>query len=305
MQQDFYSNGKLLLSGEYLVLKGAEAIALPLKVGQALKIETTHTELTPFLHWKSYEQSYLWFEMKANLNDFSLIEASDKIVAERLLNILKQARKLNEDFLTDTIIVSVKTVLDFDRNFGFGSSSTLISNIAEWANIGPYALLEKTFGGSGYDIACAKSKGPILFSLHGQLPMIKPIAFNPTFSDHLFFVYLGHKQNSAKAVKDFNQKNLNKLDVMAITTLSRKLIKASSLSEFQSLLIEHEKLLSKVLDKPILKEKFADFEGELKSLGAWGGDFILAVSKMDFTEVKNYFKHKGLTVIFKYKELIK
>jgi len=34
-----YSNGKLLLTGEYLVLEGATALAVPTKFGQDLKVE--------------------------------------------------------------------------------------------------------------------------------------------------------------------------------------------------------------------------------------------------------------------------
>lgn len=305
LQQDFYSNGKLLLSGEYLVLKGAEAIALPLKLGQNLRINSVPTELSPILEWKSYENEFLWFEMRANLNDLSLIESTDLLIADRLLKILQEARKINEDFLTATKKVTVSTLLNFDRSFGFGSSSTLISNIAEWANIGPYALLEKTFGGSGYDIACAKSNGPIIFSLHNQLPKIKPIVFNPDFSSNLYFVYLGNKQSSAKAIKDFKKADQRKEEVQEITEISRQLIKVSSLPEFQELIVEHESILSKILEKPILKHRFTDFEGEMKSLGAWGGDFMLAASKISFEEAKKYFQQKGLTIIFKYKDLIK
>lgn len=305
MQQDFYSNGKLLLSGEYLVLKGAEAIALPLKLGQDLRINSVPTELSPILEWKSYENEFLWFEMRANLNDLNLIESTDLLIADRLLKILQEARKINEDFLTATKKVTVSTLLNFDRSFGFGSSSTLISNIAEWANIGPYALLEKTFGGSGYDIACAKSNGPIIFSLHNQLPKIKPIVFNPDFSSNLYFVYLGNKQSSAKAIKDFKKADQRKEEVQEITEISRQLIKVSSLPEFQELIVEHESILSKILEKPILKHRFTDFEGEMKSLGAWGGDFMLAASKISFEEAKKYFQQKGLTIIFKYKDLIK
>lgn len=305
LQQDFYSNGKLLLSGEYLVLKGAEAIALPLKLGQDLRINSVPTELSPILEWKSYENEFLWFEMRANLNDLSLIESTDLLIAERLLNILKEAKKINEDFLTTTKKVTVSALLNFDRSFGFGSSSTLISNIAEWANIGPYALLEKTFGGSGYDIACAKSNGPIIFSLHNQLPKIKPIVFKPDFSSNLYFIYLGNKQSSAKAIKDFKKSDQNKAEVQEITEISRQLIKVSSLLEFQELIVEHESILSKILEKPILKHRFTDFEGEMKSLGAWGGDFMLAASKMSFEEAKKYFQQKGLTIIFKYEDLIK
>ena len=37
-KQTFYSNGKLLLTGEYLVLNGAVALAIPTKFGQTLTI---------------------------------------------------------------------------------------------------------------------------------------------------------------------------------------------------------------------------------------------------------------------------
>jgi mevalonate kinase len=39
--QTFYSHGKLLISSEYAVLDGAQALALPTKFGQTLKVEST------------------------------------------------------------------------------------------------------------------------------------------------------------------------------------------------------------------------------------------------------------------------
>jgi mevalonate kinase len=41
MKETFYSNGKLLITGEYLVLDGATAFALPTKIGQNLIVEKT------------------------------------------------------------------------------------------------------------------------------------------------------------------------------------------------------------------------------------------------------------------------
>ena len=37
--QTFYSNGKLLITGEYVVLDGAKALALPTKFGQSLLVK--------------------------------------------------------------------------------------------------------------------------------------------------------------------------------------------------------------------------------------------------------------------------
>tara|TARA_B100000683_G_C12466146_1_gene546061 strand:+ start:302 stop:1255 length:954 start_codon:yes stop_codon:yes gene_type:complete len=305
LQHSFYSNGKLLLSGEYLVLNGASAIALPLKLGQDLQITSSHTELKPSIHWKSFENTMLWFEMRASLDDFSVIESSNEEIAEQLKNILVEARKLNEDFLTDQKSYEVKTQLNFDRNFGFGTSSTLIANIAEWAQVGPYSLLEKTFGGSGYDIACAKSNGPILFKLQDSNPIVKPVSFDPAFKDHLYFIYLGKKQNSAKAVQDFKKLEQNTLEIMAISELSKAILEATSLSEFQTFLLEHEFIISKVLGRDIVKEQFPGYEGVLKSLGAWGGDFILAATHWDEKKLHDYFQKQGLSVIFKYQDLVK
>lgn len=39
---------------------------------------------------------------------------------------------------------------------------------------------------------------------------------------------------------------------------------------------------------------FADFPGVVKSLGAWGGDFILAAANIAPTEIRSYFHKKDL-----------
>ena len=41
MEKTFYSNGKLLLTGEYVVLDGATALAIPTKYGQYLEISAS------------------------------------------------------------------------------------------------------------------------------------------------------------------------------------------------------------------------------------------------------------------------
>ena len=55
--------------------------------------------------------------------------------------------------------------------------------------------------------------------------------------------------------------------------------------------------------KEKIKDKlFNDFNGEIKSLGAWGGDFILASSNESETET--YFKNKGFNFIVEFDKLI-
>ena len=72
--------------------------------------------------------------------------------------------------------------------------------------------------------------------------------------------------------------------------------------EFNSLIKEHENIVSKLISKEKIKDKlFDDFNGEIKSLGAWGGDFILA-SAID-KNPKDYFRSKGFSTILNYNEL--
>ena len=46
---------------------------------------------------------------------------------------------------------------------------------------------------------------------------------------------------------------------------------------------------------------FSDFKGAIKSLGGWGGDFILAVSTQDPSP---YFKERGFDTVIPYREII-
>ena len=51
----------------------------------------------------------------------------------------------------------------------------------------------------------------------------------------------------------------------------------------------------------IKKELFSDFEGSIKNLGAWGGDFILASC---LSNPSSYFIDKGFNVVINFNEMI-
>lgn len=156
MTQHFYSHGKLLLTGEYVVLDGAKSLALPTKKGQSL--EVTHID-SPQLIWKSIlHDKRTWLDTGFKLPLHSTNQVEDSLTG-RLQQILVEAQKLNPSLLETG--VSLKSSLEFDKSWGLGSSSTLLYNIAQWAKIDPYKLLANTFGGSGYDIACAAAVKPI------------------------------------------------------------------------------------------------------------------------------------------------
>ena len=297
--EKFYSNGKLLITGEYLVLDGAMSLALPTKFGQDLTIENCKL---PNLIWESFdEKGDRWFHCKFELPGLKL--KSDNEIADTLLKILKEAQNLNPKFLVDTNSAHVKTRLSFPKNWGLGTSSTLISNIAQWAKVDAFELLRNSFGGSGYDVACAQNNDAILYQLVDEKPSVEIVNFNPVFRDKLYFVHLNKKQNSKEGIKKYRE---FKGDIFAyaeeISILTKQLLNCIRLSDFENILFEHEKLISGIIQqKPVQEELFSDYFGQIKSLGAWGGDFILATGN---DETPNYFKSKGFETVISYRNMI-
>ena len=234
--QYFFGHGKLLLTGEYFVLDGALSLALPTKVGQSLSVNYTQS-FSPSLSWKSYDvNGNLWFDSKFEFWHFKCIDENPSEEALFLQKILQQVRKQNPHFLRDNVDVKVETRLGFPITWGLGSSSSLIYNIAQWAYISPFELLFKTHGGSGYDIACAQSDGPIAYKKISSGPNWSPIYFNPSFKNQLFFVYLGKKQNSREAVKDYNKKRpFDQVTLNKVTELTQNFLNAQTIKTIYEL----------------------------------------------------------------------
>ena len=299
--QTFSANGKLLLTGEYLVLKGALALAVPTQLGQTMTVETVHT---PSLQWNAYRPDGLWFSATLNPETLEVIQTDDPGKAQKLSEILHAVRQLNPSAFGPGL--RFETRLDFNPEWGLGSSSTLIDNLAQWAGVDPYRLLKATFGGSGYDIACATAKSPIFYRLENEVPQVHPVAFNPPFAEQLYFVYQGKKQQSSKEVSNFKQR-LKEMDfheeIEAVSQISQTLPEVTELADFSRLMDLHEEIVGRCLDRQPIKVQFPDFEGSLKSLGAWGGDFLLAATPWPEDRVRSYFYQKGLDIIFKYNAL--
>jgi len=296
----FYSNGKLLLTGEYVVLDGALSLALPTKYGQSLIVKPIDTNT---IEWKSTnEKGMVWFKDSITISENNIISNNrNNPISERLIQILQETKVLNPKFLNSGY--TVESHLTFPRNWGLGSSSTLLNNIANWADVNPYQLLDKTFGGSGYDIACAQHDTAISYQLHNKNRDVNPVHFNPKFKEHLYFVYLNQKQNSRDGIANYRQASKNNTDAISeINTITNQMIACETISEFNLLLHTHEEIISKLIQQPTVKARlFSDFPGELKSLGAWGGDFVL-VSSTENPE--RYFKAKGYHTLIKYQDLI-
>ena len=296
----FYSNGKLLITGEYVVLDGAKALALPTKFGQDLTVENGFGNE---IHWKSFDaDGSLWFEDRIPFESIRQKSESQNPISQTLIEILHAAYVLNPDFLeTDGFLVTTK--LTFPRFWGLGTSSTLINNIAQWIGIDAFLLLKNSFGGSGYDIACAQNDHPILYQIGDKNPIIEPVDFNPEFASKLYFVYLNKKQSSKAAIQSYYQKRKTITDtVAAVDHLTKQILKAETAAAFAILLEKHESILSKTLELPTVKSAlFPDFKGTIKSLGGWGGDFVLVVSEENPTA---YFQDNGYETVIPYSQMI-
>ena len=303
--QKFYSNGKFLISGEYLVLKGALAFAIPLKFGQSLQVSNLNNA-TAFLNWQSFVKENLWFEALFSPENLQIIETNDTEKAVILQKLLLAANILNPEILENKSGFEVISNINFDVAWGLGSSSSLLSNIAWWFNVDPMTLHRKTSKGSGFDVACARAGGLILYQLFGEKVKITPVTFEPAFRDQIYFVYLGKKQQSDKSIKCYNGLlKSRETETEQISQLTEEIVFAHSLSDFEYAIIEHEKIMSAVLHKKTIGEiRFPGFEGSVKSLGAWGGDFVMMTWKNERADLEKYLNEKGYFTIFSFDEIV-
>lgn len=306
---NYYSNGKLLLTGEYLVLDGAKSLAIPTKFGQDLIVEKIKESQ---IIWGSFTHTgECWFEAVFDLKKLRLVnctfnsekEGNADVIAETLLSVLREAKDLNPDFLNSENGFLVKTNLTFPRNWGLGSSSTLINSIASWAKVDAFKLLWNSFKGSGYDIACAQNNTSIFYQIENKKPIVNQVEFNPIFKEKLFFLHLNKKQDSKEGIAKFRESNNNfDQEIKRISAISDAFLNANTLEYFESLIVEHERIIGSIVKlKPVKEKLFSDYFGEIKSLGAWGGDFVLVTGN---SETPEYFKNKGFETILAYSDMI-
>ena len=122
----YNANGKLLLTGEYLVLKGALALAIPVRLGQSLTVR--HCEersdeaiqpdpsqdnsgwiasakglaMTPSdaILWGAYQPYGPWFSATLSPDNLDVIDTDDPKKALKLSRILTAVRELNPSVFT-------------------------------------------------------------------------------------------------------------------------------------------------------------------------------------------------------------
>lgn len=385
MIRDYHARGKLLLTAEYVVMQGALALACPTRRGQSMY-------LAPYqparIQWKAFtprgevwlEAEWTWMDVRQDaiepgnplkkpagfkpLNEVALNNKSSGAAVNRLETWLTHALFISyqtnpEHFREQSDRVksegiSVETYLEFEREWGLGSSSTLISLIAQWWGCQPMVLHAATQGGSGYDQACATAGGPIFYQLmgeevkysSGQLlqsnedadsddgfkskhnltdfqathhihrsneattpplyhPIIQSAAFQPSFHEHLLFVYTGKKQSTDHSIRQFwMRSDSNENMILEISECTRQLATATDLKTFMEIMYSHEQIMSGLLGEVAVQTTmFSSFPGQTKSLGAWGGDFILAATS-EPELARKYLSDSGFPICFAFHELL-
>ena len=297
----FFSHGKLLLTSEYMILDGALALAIPTQFGQKLTIQEIE-DAQSLIIWESLCQNQLWVKTKINYKNWKILESNLTDSALFIMNIIKEIQKLSSDKFKKNTSYLIKSNLEFPQNFGLGSSSTLLTNLAKWAKINPFELNENILGGSGYDIAVAQNSSAILYQVKDKIRHIENINFSPKFKNELLFIHLNQKQNSREGIKLYHSKNKSQQLIQEFSEITKSIVQCNDINSFSELINLHEKKLSQFLGLKTAKEiYFPDCPVFIKSLGAWGGDFIMS---RKFNGYQKYFKEKGFESIFTWQDLI-
>ncbi|TNE31283.1 MAG: hypothetical protein EP346_01355 [Bacteroidetes bacterium] len=296
--KQIHASGKLMLTGEYAVLDGALAWAVPTVLGQNLSAIPSPGA---GLKWQSTNsKGEAWFRGLWD-SDGKLLNQNDIEVAETLHRLLMKALDLNSNPFGGW---SVETQLEFPNAWGLGSSSSLVALLAHWLEVNPHELFYNTLTGSGYDVAVAYENAGVLFQLHESKPEYEITLHHPTFADQLYFAYSGKKQNSQREVKSYSQlaPEVRQTLVDPITELTKQMHSTENFHHFCRCMSQHEEILGTIMEGEVLQNTIPNLSGTIKHLGAWGGDFFLLATE-DSRDLERLKAH-GITTIFNWNELI-
>ena len=297
-----YKHGKLLLTAEYAVLDGACALALPTVKGQ--KFTITQKDQADTIIWQAFDcEGKLWFWAEIRTSDWTVIKTNETGSAEAIIQLLKAIHTHNPSMFSSDLGLKIKCQLEFPQDWGLGSSSTLIAAMAEWSKTDPYWLSKKTFEGSGYDLAAANMNGPFIYQLSDNGPKIQTTSLNWPFKDQLYFIHRNKKQNSRESIAHYRNRSINEAWLNQINDLTQEFIQARDAQDFGQLIRAHESAIAGALNLiPVKQELFPDFKGEIKSLGGWGGDFMLAFGPKSSPD---YFKAKGFPTVISFADMVR
>ncbi|MFY1045248.1 GYDIA family GHMP kinase [Chryseobacterium sp. GP-SGM7] len=295
-----FSPGKLMLTSEYFAVDGALVLAVPTKLGQEFFFEEK-PDGKSIVSWEAYHQNKLWLKAVIDYKNWQILETNITSSAEFILKTLKNVQNLSEIKFKNSYSYHLKTNLQFPADYGLGSSSTLMNNLAEWSHIDPFQLNSISLGGSGYDIAVAHAKSAVLFQNKPEIHFEK-VDFNPKFKNELIFIHLNQKQDSREGINLYKSKIKSQKLIDEFSDLTKNILLCDELDKFSDLFVIHEQIISDFIGIPTVKSiYFEDCVKFVKSLGAWGGDFVMSAK---FEGFEDYFWGKGFHTIYEWSDLI-
>ena len=263
-----------MLCGEYAVLCGALAIAFPTKFRQCMEVE--YREGSGNVHWQSYDfEGFQWLRCSFHPNDDCSTHPL-KNVLNPIMAMLRYVQQQKPDAMPADQDITFRVKASFRKEWGLGSSSALIANIARWSGVDPWELMQLSFPGSGYDVAVAFHGKALMYKIDSGHRNIRFLDYVPAWLDDFRVVFTGKKVNSRDSVNE-NRSMFHKLEphVEELDRIAMGLLTADSCQEACALLQRYESILSRELEMEPGARLFPAYTGTIKSLGAWGGDAIL------------------------------
>jgi mevalonate kinase len=294
---EYFSNGKLILMGEYAVLDGGTALCLPLQTGQLLVAAESGDKL---IHWSWTYGDKVLAQFTLDAVSLTIPGYTEKDPSQWAVKLIKQIRIEKRTFLLEGAILEFKNF--FPPEWGLGSSSATISSLCRLAEADPFRVNKRVTGGSGADIAAATAGKWFLYQNQPK-PWTAEMDLDFQHSENVLFIYSGKKQATAEHISSISKKLPDDL-IKKAGDYARQFA-SDTLEEVMNAIHHHEKLLARALGMPSRAESFPDFKGEIKSLGAWGGDFFMCVSAENQDYMKNYFRTKGFDTLFSWNEMTK
>ncbi|MFM1899113.1 MAG: hypothetical protein RL577_1353 [Bacteroidota bacterium] len=291
--KSYYAAGKVMLIGEYAVKMGIEALALPVRKGQHLRVwEYDSPEKDTFIYQAFDHEGSRFVDLKLDLP----FEAGDFEATDDSRFIREALALTPASFWKEGKSYRFETQLEFARSSGWGSSSTFVALWAKATSMDAQLLQMALLGGSGYDVAVAELGKPLVFWIRDDKPNWDTWSLNPEWTEEWMLLNPGTKIDSRKSlasVQDsldamaedpFMMGQLQKM-VDALKNAGQKAMLESGLEWWQAL------LASQIgLPTPYQQLNLKPVKGGLcKWLGAWGGDTLL-VNRAFYDSYKNNFE---------------
>ena len=291
--QTFFAPGKILLAGEYAVLLGLEAHAVPVKQGQWMEFFAYNTpeNQAPTVHFKALdEHGESWIENTYDLDS----EVWRDTPAPELDAFDKVLQFVSADFWESQTSYRIETRLEFGRETGLGSSSTFIALMAQCFRLDPQKLQEHIFAGSGYDVAVACLGKPLSFWRNEKGAHYRQWSLPATLTEDWSVVFLGHKVNSrhsaAEIIENLKEVLAEPFYKQQFERVLRIVRDAETTASVEAALEMYQLLLAQLVNMDTPYKQFGlkpVKQGLCKWLGAWGGDMLLVNNT--FLEQENPF----------------